>query len=180
MKCLVVERGAEGPGSILNKCGWWEAAEGGASHGYRANLIKGDRPLHMRDLELDTYILRELPAQSSCFELHEWDLWLTLYTLALSLLLWNRPKPCKSNQAEATLDKRHLQRRLFSYLKEHGKDREPKEKRFTFIFSLIDKSWGVLLADSQLSLSAAQGKEGGGVKRPGCKCEITPAVLILI
>lgn len=36
-----------------------------------------------------------------------------------------------------------------------------KRKRFTFIFSLIDKSWGVLLADSQLCLSAGQEKEGG-------------------
>lgn len=127
-KAVVVQRGAEGSGSILNKCGLCEAVEGGASHGYRVNIIKGDRPLHMLDLEPDTYILSELPAQGSCFELYQWDLWPTLYTLALSLLLWNRPKPCKTNQSEAILDKWHLQERLFSYLKERSKDREPKEK----------------------------------------------------
>lgn len=68
---MVVQRGAEGSGWILNKCGLCEAVEDCASHGYRANIIKGDRPLHMLDLGLDTYILSELPAQGGCFELYQ-------------------------------------------------------------------------------------------------------------
>lgn len=67
----VDHRGAEGSGSILNECGLCEAVKAAASHGYGASVIKGDRPLHMLDLELDTYILSELPAQSSCFELYQ-------------------------------------------------------------------------------------------------------------
>lgn len=74
----------------------------------------------------------------------------------------------KTNQAEAILDKWHLQQRPFSYLKERSKDGEPNEKIkkvFTFISALIDKSWGVLLVDSQLSLSAGPEKERGKKKK---------------
>lgn len=67
---MVVQHGAERSGSIL-KCGLCEAVEDCASHGYSTNIIKGDRPLHMLDLGLDTYILSEVPAQGSCFELYQ-------------------------------------------------------------------------------------------------------------
>lgn len=74
----------------------------------------------------------------------------------------------KTNRAQAILDKWHLQQRPFWYLKRtqqgRGAERERKKKKkvFTFISALIDKSWGVLLVDSQLSLSAGQEKERGG------------------
>lgn len=45
------------------------------------------------------------------------------------------------------------------------REREKKKKVFTFISALIDKSWGVLLVDSQLSLSAGQEKERGGGRK---------------
>lgn len=40
---------------VLKECGRRVAAEGGDSRTYRADIIKGDRPLHMLHSEFDTF-----------------------------------------------------------------------------------------------------------------------------
>lgn len=44
---------AEGSVPSLIECGLVDAVESGDGHGYRTDVIKGDRPLHMLDLEFD-------------------------------------------------------------------------------------------------------------------------------
>lgn len=94
---MVVQHGAEGSGSILNACGLCEAVKGGASRGYRANLIKADRPLHTLDLELDTYISSEQMILNYISEIYD-QLYVLLLYLGCCETDRNPVKPTKLRQ----------------------------------------------------------------------------------